>query len=96
MAQDHEEKRTYNRLEVATEIEYRLASGDASQSGTLEDVSATGARFRGPSQLPVDSRLQVTIRGGEGEEPLRAVAVVLRCEPVGEEFTIACRLEEVR
>jgi hypothetical protein len=94
------ERRRQPRIPV--DLPLRLTFRDKTVETRIDDLSASGIRFRAPAPLPLLSRVQIALELPDGTpgKPLPPVAitgVVVRCleRPPGQEYDTAIFFEDL-
>lgn len=95
MSRDFDEKRSFPRMSVNCDIELTHADSGARSYAVCRDLSGGGVMFISDQELAVDSSFEMMLNGGPGTEPLRANIRIIRCEPEGEHFQVATRIEQI-
>ncbi len=96
MPLDYEEKRAFPRMRVQCDIELHDPGTGERMTTRCQDLSGGGILFASREPLEPGREFELTMQSGlEGTPPLRARIRVLRCEPDGEDYETAARIEEI-
>lgn len=93
---DYAEKRDYYRMSVRCTMRIQSLNTGMSEEAELQDLSATGLRFRSHHELGEGERLRVLVpSGSELTPPLLAEISVVRCVLDGDGFEVAAAIETI-
>jgi hypothetical protein len=88
---DYAEKRDFPRMCIDCATRYRVADSAQAVSCIAKDLSSSGLLLLTGEALPAGAQLNVEIRPGKNiTPPLYAEAEVVRCDPDGSDFAVAC------
>lgn len=81
---DHEEKRQFQRMQLSSQLQFRLAGSPGLFKGETLDLSATGVRFKTAKSLGAGSLIQIVINSQHPQiAPLVAEGEVIRSDAFG-------------
>ncbi len=95
MSRDFDEKRSFPRMTVNCDIELIANDSGEKTYAVCRDLSGGGVMLISDKALEVDAGYEMMLNGGPGTPPLRASIRIIRCEPEGENFQVATRIEEI-
>jgi len=95
MSRDYDEKRSFQRLDMNCDIELTIPDTGEKLTALCRDLSGSGLKFVSPSAFDVDAELEILMEGTMGRPPLRARISVIRCDPEGEQYQVASRIEQL-
>lgn len=82
MTQDYEEKRSYFRMRIETEVSFSIRGESGGHTATSQDLSASGLLMVSGTAPEVGSELNIEISSGDARlPPFVAEGKVLRVEP---------------
>jgi hypothetical protein len=100
MTQDYEEKRSFARMQLETEVQFRVKGETMKHTAISQDLSATGLLMHSSFSPPLDSELEIEMHTDNPRlPPFLAVGKVLRVqenEPVAGRYMISVTLTESR
>ncbi|MDP2562017.1 PilZ domain-containing protein [Psychrobium sp. 1_MG-2023] len=88
------DKRVFSRMNVESDVKYRVSNGAETFHGQLLNLSAEGISFRSSRQLVIDTQISIEVISSGGVPPLVASGLVLRCdEMASDDYHIACSIK---
>lgn len=92
----YNEKRDFYRMQVDCEVSYSIKGQNVKFTGRGSDLSADGVQFITNQFLPVTTLIDIDIHPLLNTiSPLSAVAEVIRCDKLEQEFVVAVKMDKV-
>jgi len=90
-----DDNRTFARMDVASDVKFKINGENSLCEGELLNLSAQGLAFEAQHNLAQDTQLFLEVNsGGNAVPPLMANATVVRCDELSQgTYHIACTMK---